>query len=339
MDKFQIWKNQQVFLGDISRYRTQLMGLSALFILIVHAYVHCKAILSPIICKVLEQGNYGVDIFFFVSGMGLTYSISKMEKNSDKRINRVITWLCHRYKKLLIPYCLITLFYVVICILVGRMNILTGFLNIITMSYWITGHGAWFISTLVVLYFFTPIFYVIIYKNHNGIMLALIMSLVIMALCQYEAMPFGMIRNIAMGFIRVPSFLIGIAMTSYIKDDRKISVSYLLFYTIIITIITIILKLLFPFMYSKWMLIVPVIIFVIYLIKQFKYISILALFFGPISLESYLFNVYIDFFVNKPIIISGLNINYGNIFEYLIVVFVGTFLAYTTHRTLLCVMK
>lgn len=329
-----------VSLSDVSKYRTHLMGLSAILILLVHAYVHWKTILSPIICKVLEQGNYGVDIFFFVSGVGLTYSISKIENDRVLTINNITTWLKHRYKKILLPYCLITLLYVVICVIIERMNIMTGLLNIITFSYWITGHGAWFISILVLLYFFTPLLYIFLYKWRYGIWLAVIMGMTIMALCQYEVMPLGIQRNVAMSLIRVPSFLLGIAMTGYIKDGIKIKVSFLVFYTIAITIITIILKVIFPFMYSKWMLIVPVIIFLIYLIKRFNYIKILSFFWGPISLESYLYNIYLDFWVNRPIIVFGIDINKGNIFEYLLlVVGGGSFLAYITHQVVLRILK
>ena len=63
-------------LEKLSQKRTQLMGLATLMIIICHA--SASHVLMPRwMSKLMDLGNYGVDIFLFLSGVGLFYSLSK----------------------------------------------------------------------------------------------------------------------------------------------------------------------------------------------------------------------------------------------------------------------
>lgn len=62
-------------LEELSIKRTQLMGLATLMIIICHA--SASHVLMPYwLSKLMDLGNYGVDIFLFLSGLGLFYSLS-----------------------------------------------------------------------------------------------------------------------------------------------------------------------------------------------------------------------------------------------------------------------
>lgn len=65
-------------LKEISTYRTELMGLSAIAILFCHA-VGNNVLMPDIISSVLSIGGYGVDMFLFLSGMGLWYSLDGLK--------------------------------------------------------------------------------------------------------------------------------------------------------------------------------------------------------------------------------------------------------------------
>lgn len=67
--------NKMFNLNKISEHRTELMGLSAILILICHsvAYIDMPSILH----YALSLGNIGVDLFLFLSGMGMWYSLSQ----------------------------------------------------------------------------------------------------------------------------------------------------------------------------------------------------------------------------------------------------------------------
>lgn len=51
-------------LGVISKYRTQLMGIAAILILVCHAPGN-NVLMPQFLLKLCEQGQYGVDIFLF----------------------------------------------------------------------------------------------------------------------------------------------------------------------------------------------------------------------------------------------------------------------------------
>ena len=61
----------------ISKYRTEIMGFAAILIILCHANV--AGVVTPcLVRRLLGLGNVGVDIFLFVSGIGMYYSLSKV---------------------------------------------------------------------------------------------------------------------------------------------------------------------------------------------------------------------------------------------------------------------
>ena len=67
-------------MGLLSQYRTALMGLAIIMILLCHARMD-GAQLPNVILSILSLGNWGVDIFLLVSGIGMFYSIKKRADN------------------------------------------------------------------------------------------------------------------------------------------------------------------------------------------------------------------------------------------------------------------
>ena len=85
-----------VKLGELSIFRTELMGISALLILICHLYGYVD--LSVTVQYILSLGNIGVDCFLFLSGVGMWNSLLKVKSREIKY------WYINRYLKLFIPY-------------------------------------------------------------------------------------------------------------------------------------------------------------------------------------------------------------------------------------------
>lgn len=63
-------------LNLISKYRAELMGVSTLLILICHAAGN-DVLMPRWLMYLVAQGQVGVDIFLFLSGMGLYYSLNQ----------------------------------------------------------------------------------------------------------------------------------------------------------------------------------------------------------------------------------------------------------------------
>lgn len=61
-------------LDAISKYRMELMGVSTIFILICHAAGN-NVFMPKWLMYMVAQGAIGVDLFLFLSGMGLYYSL------------------------------------------------------------------------------------------------------------------------------------------------------------------------------------------------------------------------------------------------------------------------
>ena len=66
---------EMIHLGDLSCYHTELMGLSAVMILVCHAYAYVE--LPGVVRYVLSLCNMGVALFLFLIGMGICYSLRK----------------------------------------------------------------------------------------------------------------------------------------------------------------------------------------------------------------------------------------------------------------------
>ena len=64
-------------LSQVSKYRSELMGLAAIAILLCHAPANIPQ-MNPIIGSLLSAlGMYGNPTFFFLSGVGMYFSLSK----------------------------------------------------------------------------------------------------------------------------------------------------------------------------------------------------------------------------------------------------------------------
>lgn len=143
--------NTRIELGDLSIYRTELMGIATIMILLCHAHPF-GVILPPILSKLFTYGNQGVDIFLFVSGIGLYYSL---EKKHDA--GGLFYWYKRRYKRILIPYLIIATPFFLYITLLHNENVWYFIKLLSTFSFWIDHKGAWYIALLIPLYLVSPL--------------------------------------------------------------------------------------------------------------------------------------------------------------------------------------
>lgn len=137
--------------GLISRYRIQLMGLAAIMIIACHAPKHGVE-MPPILASTLVLGNLGVDLFLFLSGMGLWFSLSK----SRLTVSNLKNWYAKRYKRLLIPYCIVMIPFWGIVTYMNNEGIGDFLIHTSTVGFWLWHEGAWFVAMLIPLYLITP---------------------------------------------------------------------------------------------------------------------------------------------------------------------------------------
>lgn len=80
---------KNIELGNISRYRGELMGLAIIFVVLFHVGLPREDIFFGL----RRMGNIGVDIFLFLSGIGLWYSWSKTRFYLDIPIQKIFACL------------------------------------------------------------------------------------------------------------------------------------------------------------------------------------------------------------------------------------------------------
>ena len=199
----------------VSKYRGAIMGIAALWIYVFHAWV----IMSP----EPEKGSFsliyfladynkrlgyaGVDIFFLLSGIGLTFAIKKEStlKFYYKRIRRVA-----------LPALTIGIIRGIVQDwgFMETLRIVSGF-NFFTKTAY---DFVWFVPAIIICYFFFPFYWKLFEKISNKFLFtagAVIVWLAVALLLR------NVIRRDLCGFInRIPIFLIGI-LCGYLTQERK----------------------------------------------------------------------------------------------------------------------
>lgn len=82
---------EKIDVFHISKYRTELMGLAILWIMLYH----CREVDIPIIRQIQEVGYSGVEIFFLLSSFGLLYAWEKRKSVKEfylRRARRILPY-------------------------------------------------------------------------------------------------------------------------------------------------------------------------------------------------------------------------------------------------------
>lgn len=308
-------------LKQISKYRSELMGLAAIAILLCHAPANIPSLNSIARSMLSALGIYGNPTFFFLSGVGLYFSL-------DNNQQAIESWYKKRFLRLFLPYFFISFIIKTIMFVIGKISFGEAILYLIGVSYWKVGNGAWFVWALVPMYLFAPIIKKIFDFNSilNIIFRFIVLCLIILSprllddnICQY----IGSIQQVCSNF---PAFIIGMWSGKYIKSKSKIN----LFYLLLVHVVLMLIRLVFD------LKIIPMVIFAVcpsvligcYVVRYFTSLKSLFNFFGGISLESYLFNTLLPgLLICIPIICN----NSYDSYRYLLVVVIGVALSKPMH--------
>ena len=277
----------------ISKYRTVIMGFASLLVLFFHTgmpvFVNIPMLYN--IEKFIKiTGYYGVDIFIFLSGIGVTYSIEK---------NNMREFYYKRVKRILIPFFITTIALAIY----EKWTILTfirrvSFYDFFTKNIYSV---LWFIPAIVTMYIIFPLYYKLFKHSKNKFSLTII---IISIICILLAFFSNNIRSDLFGFvIRIPVFLVGILFGWIIKNKQcKLNIwTYVTFFIALIMV----LHLVYLINFKQFYIIekttnlflpniaIPVLISIVIskicdlTIRYNNFILKMLTFFGTISLELY----------------------------------------------------
>lgn len=201
-------------LADISRYRGELMGLAMIFVMLFHVWMPKS---NPMY-GLVRCGNVGVDIFLFLSGIGLWYSWTKnpsLKHFFKRRYARV-------YPAWLIVACL---FYIPNYLNTPGGGYSPDVPNLIAniligWSFWrIDDLTFWFVPSIMMLYTFAPAYMTLI-QRHPAYRWTAVAAMVLAVIVQYYPPVHGTVGHLEIFFSRIPIFLIGINCGAMVKERR-----------------------------------------------------------------------------------------------------------------------
>lgn len=309
-------------LNNLSQYRGQLMGIATLMIIFCHINVYIPN-LPSYIAKPLTYGNYGVDVFLLLSGIGLSYSLAKCKNLKD--------WYLKRYKRILVPYILIQVPFWTYYIVTGQFDFIDNLKVLSTIEFWLSHRGAWFIALLIPLYLVTPILYRVSNCKAKWYIVTLMIAVLVFS-SKYATIHKGDFDNILYNVIfaakRCACFFVGLAITPYVKDKKSMNTLLLMAAPVVCYLL---LHHIFEVYFWEWLVILPFCCIVCIMMKfvAFRKVNVIFSWLGEISLESYLANIYMCGAIKN--LASRYDI--GNQYvQYAIVIVIGIAIAYMTNR-------
>ena len=199
-------------LKDITTYRSELMGWSIVWIMMLHfTFIQIKPL-----GFISQYGFAGVEIFMFLSGFGLFYSLDKdpqLWSFYQKRILRIFP-----------TYFLLGSFA---SILLFHDSLFDYLFRYSTIGFWTGGiYWEWFIPSIIALYFIAPLIKRLIDNNH----FTLIICFSIIVLCiSYYIVSHEIVEAKDPHFFllyRIPAFIWGMVCAYWLKNS--ISLKYYL---------------------------------------------------------------------------------------------------------------
>ena len=243
---------------------------------------------------IFSSGYLGVDIFIFLSAIGLCYS---MERNT------VPQFFKNRFSRVAVPWLIIMIpVFIVENMILCKEGLLEVLFDTSTLRYWFDNdnrHTPWFVPFIVSLYIFFPLIYKIHIKTrYIGTYALFITTIIFNVFCNMY--PNYIYSTFTFCFARLPIFFFGIMLAGYIKGDMKTFKKPLVY----------LLLLIIGAIYICWYFVdiplgidmmiagvvaIGIILFYSYVIKPIihRSISKILVFIGAVSLEIYLIHTVI----------------------------------------------
>ena len=315
-------------LGLFSRFRSELMGIAAIMIIVCHMPAH-GVDMPAIASKIFQAGGVVCDIFLFLSGFGLSVSLSKYRFGGGK----LLSWYKKRYFRIIVPYLCISIPCCIIPLICGSITFHEYILNVSTISYWINGYGLWFIAMLLPLYFLTPFLYRLSSCEYGIILLGGIV--VLSWIFGSINLGFDSLRYVQFVLVRIPLYLIGLIMAPHIMDGRKIPFLNIIVIWLCLFLVWLSIRLFLDKTLSFfWIEAILLLIILPILLTWIKAVWVhrALRFMGSISLESYCTNVLLlAYFSQFSWSVNGVNINPGNWTYYIVGSAICIFISYVVN--------
>ena len=203
---------------DVLISRNEIFGLAALWIVLFHIREYLGMGSFPgsyLLVSVIVVGNCGVDIFLFLSAVGLYHS---MQTHSPAVFYR------NRARRIILPYLMAAIpYFIWYDFLFMKDGVWQFAANVLTVNYWLAPkYPIWYVSFVVVIYALFPLIYRADVKTGHKSTIGLI---ILSVAAEYLLMKTGsaFFNNAERAMSRLPVFLLGVALAPYILRGGKIT--------------------------------------------------------------------------------------------------------------------
>lgn len=308
-------------LSLLSTYRRELMGFSAIGILMCHAYGNNVHLDTPFY-QILSLGSLGTPMFFLLSGLGIYYSLNKNKETTFR-------WIINRLIKLFVPYSVVILPFFIYDAIIRDLSVVDFLLRFSTIGYWMGKGGAWFVAFLVPLYLVSPLWHKIMSKTHYKLLFTLLIIVFMIVLGH-------LIPSYSVAIHKGMFFFVGYYLATYTMISNKYRISY--FWIYVVSGILIIASRVFPSLFYLpwfWPLLFPCMTMVcdICKIPWLHPLKNIQSFMGGICYESYLTNVSLPAVIPAfSLFVGNVDIAGGGYLRYLLIVVTGILLSYYLNK-------
>jgi peptidoglycan/LPS O-acetylase OafA/YrhL len=220
-------------LYNMSRYRGELMGAAMLFIILFHVGLNRW---DPFF-GLRRTGNVGVDMFLFLSGIGLWYSWTKKKKKAEAPAegdapaetaeaprkegwHDIWSFYLRRFIRIYPAWLIVAGLYY-IPKFHGDWLTLIGELAI-NINFWRYGELAfWYIPAIMALYLIAP-FYMMLIERHPMYRWIPLITIIWCIMVEWVLPLHDAVNHLEIFWSRVPIFLIGINFGKYVKEKHTI---------------------------------------------------------------------------------------------------------------------
>lgn len=313
-------------IGLFSKYRTELMGVATILIIICHIPIF-GVDMPHWMNTLMSSCGFGVDMFLFLSGLGIYNSYRKRTKYKTS----IVRWFMLRYLRIMCPLVILVSPFVAYHLFLGQQWVVFAIVQLSGFGP-LFGNGAlWFIPCILLLYFITPLVYCLIDGKRKWPYL-----IVLSFFCYFFAYlpPNDDILHFIVN--RWPIYFLGFALADSVSKEKESSVSVFVIWPLSVYVLLYVVnhKAGTHFCLFGLQGVIMVAVFAI-LINAVRNIRLNALlkFFGLISLESYITNEYIlRALQSVSWQIRGVDISLGNWTFYIVGTFLCVMISFIVHR-------
>lgn len=202
--------------GTLSQYRSQIYGFTIIWIVLFHIWESFSKYITYnwVAVNFIKRGNMGVDIFLFLSGISLYYSMKKHPQQSTKSFYK------KRFNRLIKIYILVCIPFFILMKATNNYSIEELIKQLLFINKNV--NSFWFLLVIAICYLVYPILYRLIQKNKKSYIylgIALYTGLVII----FMTVNMDGYKYYEILLSRIPIFFIGASLGDLVYENQQIS--------------------------------------------------------------------------------------------------------------------